>query len=245
MLAVDNLSFSFASHQILKDLSLNLAQGEIGTLIGSSGSGKTTLFRLLTGILPPQIGTISIAGHTLPSAKHYAAYMMQEDLLLPWRTIIDNMTLPGEIGPSPLPRGSLLRNARICLSEVGLGDWENAYPRHLSGGMRHRVSLARALLQKRPLLLLDEPFASLDVNLREQMHGLLREIRTQHGTTILMITHDFRDALSLSDRIFMLAQGQIAREWSITSPMRENPASIQQLCEEIRDAFITKETLFS
>lgn len=237
MLTVDNLAFSFDVHKVLKNLSLNLAQGEIGTLIGPSGSGKTTLFRLLTGILPVQGGKLSIDGRFPPEAKHYAAYMMQEDLLLPWRTVIDNMTLPGEIGPSPIPLAHLRQDARLYLHELGLGEWENAYPRHLSGGMRQRVSLARALLQKRPLLLLDEPFASLDINLREQMHGLLYKVREQYGTTILMITHDFRDALSLSDRIFLLSHGRIAQEWTIDPDIRQNSLKIQTLCEEIKTVF--------
>ncbi len=237
MLTIENLSFSFNSRQVLSNLSLELAQGKIGTLIGSSGAGKTTLFRLLTGILPLQSGTISIDGRNPPEAKRYAAYMMQEDLLLPWRTVMDNVTLPGEIGPSPFPIGHLRQKARLCLSEVGLSGWENAYPRNLSGGMRQRVSLARALLQKRPLLLLDEPFASLDIRLRGQMHALLRKVCAEHGTTILMITHDFRDALSLSERIFLLSKGQINQRWTIPMNFPQNSPVIQSLYEEIKLAF--------
>lgn len=233
MLAIKNLSFSFGSFEILHNLSLKLASGEIGTLIGSSGSGKTTLFKLLTGLLKPEQGMLSIAGKSSPEAYCQVAYMMQDDLLLPWRTILNNLLLVGELGKQHPNLTEMRQEAKFYLGEMGLRGWENAYPDQLSGGMRQRVSLARALLQKRPVLLLDEPFAALDVGLRAHMHDLLHDIRKRYGTTILMVTHDFRDAISLSDRIFLLSNGKIGQEWELKSSMRQDPHAFHQLNEEL------------
>lgn len=236
MLIIDDLSFSFGACQVLRRLSVRLEPGEISTLIGVSGSGKTTLFKLLTGILYPQQGSLSIAGKTVPDAYYHVAYMMQDDLLLPWRTVLNNLLLVGELGKRSRSMAQVKEEAHFYLNEVGLKGWEDAYPDQLSGGMRQRVSLARALLQKRPMLLLDEPFAALDVGLREHMYGLLRSVQRHYGTTILMVTHDFRDALSLSDRIFLLAQGQIEQEWKVDGGIGRNPSKFHHLHGQMLNA---------
>ncbi len=243
MLHIEDLSFSFATHAVLQQFNLTLAPGEIGTLIGSSGSGKTTLFRLLTGILTPQQGKLSIAGCVVPDAWQHVAYMTQDDLMLPWRTVLNNLLLVGELGKRASATAALRAEAQLYLREMGLADWQDAYPHELSGGMRQRVSLARVLLQKRPLLLLDEPFASLDVSLREQMHALLHDIRRRYGTTMLMVTHDFRDALSLSDRILLLNSCQISREWKITDATRQSPLLWQEIDKEMRHAIRKEEKI--
>lgn len=230
MLQINELFYSFGAHKVLQNLTFSLAPGEIGTLIGSSGSGKTTLFKILTGILSSQSGTFAIDGHSAPEAYNHVAYMMQDDLLLPWRTIISNLMLVGELGKNKRDIGQIREEAYFYLSEVGLKGWGEAFPDQLSGGMRQRVSLARALLQKRPLLLLDEPFAALDIGLREQMHTLLQEVRRKHGTTILLVTHDFRDALALSDRVLFLSNGRISQEWAVDNSKH----NFHDLYEEMR-----------
>lgn len=211
MLSVQKVSFSYEKHHILTDLSLSLEAAQIGTLIGSSGSGKSTLFKLLTGLCQPKDGAILINGD--PMHQDHVACMMQEDLLLPWRNVISNVTLCAELGKNKPDLKFLREKALELLVDLGLQDYIFHFPDQLSGGMRQRVSLARALIQNKPLLLLDEPFGALDVILREQMYDLLRSIRKKYATTILMVTHDFRDALSLSDKIFLLSGGQIRREW--------------------------------
>lgn len=232
MLKVNNISFSYSSSPILKQLSFMLEKGEIASLIGSSGSGKTTLFKLLAGILKPDEGSIEIDEGGLP------AYMTQQDLLLPWRTVIRNMTLLAELGTRPESSLEQHDEAAALLAEMGLAGYEHYFPDELSGGMRQRVSLARALMQKRPLLLLDEPFASLDVSLREQMYQLLRTIQEKRKTTILLVTHDFRDAATLSNQIFFLDNGEIKNQWKIGDEERADPRAKGMLIEELRSHFI-------
>jgi ABC-type nitrate/sulfonate/bicarbonate transport system ATPase subunit len=244
MLEVNDLSFSYPQKPILQNATFTLRKGEIGALIGPSGSGKTTLFKLLTGMITPQSGTIAVAGQLLPAGHGQVAYMTQDDLLLPWRTVLSNMTLIGELGKNLRPIGSLRQEARTLLREIGMEGREDFYPEQLSGGMRQRVSLARALLLKRPLLLLDEPFGSIDLGLREQLYALLRQIQLNHDTTMLMITHDFRDALSLSDRIYLLDDRHIKQEWQITPSIRKDAAAVYRVHEEMKNAMMRNEVTF-
>ena len=221
MLKIEELSFSYAKSPILEGLSLHIPKNSITTIIGGSGSGKTTLFKLIAGLLKPQKGEITLT--TPPS------YMMQEDLLLPWRTTLENITLPTELGNS---HKNNERVNKLC-NEVELTDHKNHYPHELSGGMRQRVALARTLIQERPLLLLDEPFGALDVALREQMYSLLLKIPNK---TILLITHDFRDALMLSDTIYLLSEGKLTKRWDIPNEARKDPKTVGLYQQKLREA---------
>jgi ABC-type nitrate/sulfonate/bicarbonate transport system ATPase subunit len=234
-LIIKDLSFLYDKKYIFNKISLRLEKGEIGTLIGASGSGKTTLFKLLTGLLPVSEGDISIFGMSGTTGSQNIAYMMQQDILLPWRTALDNVLLVSELGPNALNSPEDRKEALKLLNEVGLSGCENLYPEELSGGMRQRVSLARALLRKRPLLLLDEPFGALDVVAREQMYQLLRRLKEKFGMTILMITHDFRDALFLSDHVFLLTQSKIGREWHIDPNLRDDVVYMARVQHEIHE----------
>lgn len=234
LLKIENLSFSYTKNPILEDINLELDKGEIAALIGTSGSGKSTLFKLIVGILEPHFGTIYVSD--LPRTSHHVAYMMQEDLLLPWRTILSNLTLVGELGKTLPPKPQIEQEALALLNDVGLAGKESLYPDLLSGGMRQRVSLARALLQKRPLLLLDEPFGSLDIHLRDQMYSLLRKIHSTNTTTTLLVTHDFRDALSLADTIYHLSNGRILNKWKVTAEMRQDIYAFANLQNIMKNA---------
>lgn len=237
MLSVANLHFSYPDlPALLRGLTFHLQPGEIVSLIGTSGTGKSTLLKLLIGILRPCKGEVIVQGASRSTSGQSMSYMMQEDLLLPWRTVLSNVTLAGELGPTPRTSIKLVDEARHLLGEMGLDGWETALPEELSGGMRQRVSLARALLLRKPILLLDEPFGALDVILREQMYALLRDIQVRRGTTILMVTHDFRDAFSLSDRILHLQQGGIVEEWVIDDKMRHQPEAFGKIHEQLRQA---------
>ena len=222
MLQIEDLHFSYGPKKILRGLSLEIQTGEIVALIGGSGSGKTTLFRLITGLLIPQLGKIS--------GTPFVTYMQQDDLLLPWRNTIDNLLLVNEIGKE---KGNLKEDPHYFLEKVGLVGCEKLYPHELSGGMRSRLSLARALLQGRPLLLLDEPFGSLDVVLREGLYNLVSECCRKEGKGVLLVTHDFRDAIALADRILVLSGGKIALELRV----KEHPP--EELKQMIRTSLIS------
>lgn len=234
MLCIDQVHFSYGSRWILRGISFAINPGEIIALIGISGSGKTTLFRLITGLISPCQGKIVIDNKPISEKMEAITYMRQEDLLLPWRTVIDNLLLFSELGKTKINNISLKTEAYTLLARMGLENTHQLFPKELSGGMRQRVSLARALLQKRPLLLLDEPFASLDVIFREQLYALLREIRDLDSKTMMMVTHDFRDALALADRILVLSEGKIADNFIVTPEIRSNAAASEQLIQKIR-----------
>lgn len=230
MLHCEDIKFDYQNRPLLNGVSFSLKQGEIATLVGSSGAGKTSLFQIVTALLKPLSGSITINGKSLPSGALFVSYMMQQDLLLPWRTVLDNLLLIGELGKKPL-HSAIKDEALELLKLMGLESAQTLFPHQLSQGMRQRVSLARALLQKRPLLLLDEPFSALDVKLREQMYQLLKAINEKLKTTILLITHDFHDALTLSDRILSLKGGKIVKDWYVKD---KSPAASSLLKEEIR-----------
>lgn len=207
VLTLENICFDYENEPLLHNVNISIAKGEIVTLIGLSGCGKSTLLRLINGLETPKSGTVHI--HPDRSA---IAYMTQDDLLLPWRTALRNVMLPLE-----LKGAKDFKEAHRLLDELGLKGSEHKFPHELSGGMRQRVALARSLIDKRAILLLDEPFSSLDVILREQFYCLLRELRDQEGITLFLVTHDFYDAVTLSDRIFLLKNRSIDQSWHVNS----------------------------
>lgn len=229
-LQLSKLSFGYGERLLFNQLDFSMEKGETVSIIGPSGMGKTTLFRLVSGLASPTSGEILHQGKKTVNAS-FVTYMTQEDLLLPWRTVEDNISLLCELkGEAP---GALLD---IILSEVGLASFRKFYPKQLSGGMRQRVSLGRALLQKRPLLLLDEPFSSLDFETKEQLFELIKTVRESHALSLLLITHDFRDALALSDRIVLLSEGRFSREWKVTANEKMTPSRIGEFQQDLYDA---------
>ncbi len=226
MLEIENLSFSYGSKKIIENLSLKIKKGTTSTIIGSSGSGKSTLLKMIAGLLESKNGKACSQGEI--------AYMMQEDMLLPWRNIMDNLSLIAELNNDSDIHWRT--HAKSLLQIVGLEGHEHKYPHQLSGGMRKRASLAQALLKRHPLLLLDEPFSSLDILLREKLFELLKTIQNKYNTTILMVTHDYRDAISLSDRILLLKDRSIHSQWTITEATRKDPSETSELIDQIRQA---------
>ena len=202
MLECANVLFSYGSKVILKNINLYVDFGEIISILGSSGCGKTTLFRLITGLEKIQRGHIYVDSITIEESFSNITYMMQEDLLLPWRNVMSNMMLFAELSKN---KKIGKNDARNFLREVNLQHCEELYPYQLSGGMRQRISLARSLLQNRPLMLLDEPFGALDITIREQMYELILNLKKKFVKTIVLVTHDFHDALFLSDRIYLMS----------------------------------------
>ncbi|WEK04610.1 MAG: ABC transporter ATP-binding protein [Candidatus Devosia phytovorans] len=214
-LDLKNLRKSFGPTDVLADISLSVQPGEFVSILGPSGAGKSTILQLLTGATRPGSGQVLFDGRPLSPTQDRFAFMPQGDALMPWRRIIDNTTLGLEIQGLSRP----LARARVAplFAEFGLTGFEQHYPAQLSGGMRQRAALLRTVVQQRPMLLLDEPFGALDALTRAQMQRWLANMWTRHRWTVLLITHDVREAVLLSDRIYVLSArpARVVREFSV------------------------------
>ncbi|RGE18850.1 ABC transporter ATP-binding protein [Leucobacter sp. wl10] len=211
-LEVRGLGVSLGARRVLDRVSFGISPGEIVALVGASGSGKSTLLSILTGALHPDVGEIRFGGAPVPVRDRPFAYMPQRDVLLPWRRIVDNAGVGLEV--AGVPRGEARERVARLLEPFGLVGTERMYPRQLSGGMRQRVSFLRAVVQDRPVLLLDEPFGALDAITRDELQRWLLGIWRLNEWSILLITHDIREALRLADRVLVLpsAPGPLAGE---------------------------------
>jgi ABC-type nitrate/sulfonate/bicarbonate transport system ATPase subunit len=185
----------------LDDISLQLAKGEFVVIIGPSGCGKSTLFNIVAGLMEPDRGTVWIDERNWTGQTGRISYMQQKDLLLPSRNILDNVSIPLRL--KGVPKAEARRKAESYLADFGLAGFGHYYPRQLSGGMRQRAALLRTYLQTSDILLLDEPFASLDAISRHGMQLWLKELQDRYGSSILFITHDIEEALLLADRIYL------------------------------------------
>ena len=199
---------------VVNDLSLTLAAGEIACLLGPSGCGKTTTLRAIAGLEPVTSGSISILGKTvsgphqqLPPNQRGLGMVFQEHALFPHLTVADNVAF----GLRHQSRSQRQERVQACLQRVRLGGLDQRYPHELSGGQQQRVALARALAPQPALLLLDEPFASLDLDLRRSLAQELGDILRQEKVTTLLVTHDQEEAFALADRVGVMQQGQIGR----------------------------------
>lgn len=200
-LEVEKLSFSYENKQILNQISFGVTEGEFVSLLGPSGCGKSTILKLLTGILTPGGGRIFVDGQEVNGLSEHFAYMPQNDLLFPWKTILDNVCLYGTIHGTAR---EMREKARQNFPVFGLEGYENSYPSALSGGMRQRAAFLRTALCSADILLLDEPFGALDVITRGEMQDWLLKMRKQLNKTVLLVTHDMDEAIYLSDRILIL-----------------------------------------
>lgn len=223
MIAVQDASKSFSVNghmlvQALDRVSLHVNQGEFVTLIGPSGCGKSTLLNIICGLMEPDTGFVSLDGD--PSARRLGevGYMLQRDLLLPWRSLLDNLLLGPEV------RGQDLAAARQQVQELlplfGLEGFENAYPATLSTGMRQRAALLRTILCQQKYILLDEPLGALDALTRRTMRSWLLSIWEHLELTILFVTHDVDEAIFLADRVYVMSPrpGHIVNEFAIDLP---------------------------
>lgn len=208
MLAVHQLTYQYpkSSTSVLDHVSFTVQQGEFVSLIGASGSGKSTIFRLIAGLAEPNAGSIQIGGVQEKNRLGKVALMPQKDLLLPWRTVLDNILLPAEIAARP--RDEVVQQAQEWIVRAGLSGYADAYPSQLSGGMRQRVSFLRTIMTGADVLLLDEPFGALDTLTRQDMQAWLLSIWEQLGKTVLFITHDIEEAVLVSDRVLVLRPGE-------------------------------------
>ena len=203
-------SFSGKSGEVpvLEDLSFDINERDFVSIIGPSGCGKTTIFNVIAGLIEPDSGTMTFRGKEIESLRGRVGYMMQKDLLFPWRTVMGNVLLGLET------RGVEQREAedkaREYLDRFGLSGFENAYPKTLSGGMRQRVALIRTLIMDPDILLLDEPFSALDYQTRLYLEGVLKDAVQTYNKTVILVTHDVDEAVALSKRVIVLS-GRPAR----------------------------------
>ena len=208
----------FGDLDVLADISLSVQPGEFVSILGPSGAGKSTIFKLLTGGLRPDGGEILFDGTALAEEAQPFAFMPQRDALMPWRRIIDNTTLGLEV--QGMARQQARQRVAPLFAEFGLDGFEQHYPAQLSGGMRQRAALLRTVVQDRAMLLLDEPFGALDALTRSGMQRWLETMWEHHNWTALLITHDVREAVFLSDRIYVLTErpARVLREIIVPLP---------------------------
>ncbi|WP_169525408.1 ABC transporter ATP-binding protein [Pseudalkalibacillus hwajinpoensis] len=227
LLQCNTLKKNYSQTTILNDVTFSLEKGEHFTVVGPSGCGKTTLLRCLAGLEVIDGGDIILNGKSLVTAKpedRSVVLMFQDALLFPHLTVIENVTYG--LKRRKTSKKDRIRQAEEMLEKVKLTRWNNAYPHELSGGQKQRVSLARALVLKPDLLLLDEPFSSLDATLRESLRGEVRELLRQENISSLFITHDRDEAIEMADRLAVMDNGefiQIGLPYEVVT----NPSSIE------------------
>ena len=202
----------------VSDISIEIGAGQFVSIIGRSGCGKTTLFNIVAGLLEPSAGRILLDGDDITGRAGLVAYMLQKDLLLPWRTIIENVVLGLELGG--MRKKESWPKALPLLRRYGLAGFERSFPAALSGGMRQRAALLRTLLCERDVILLDEPFGALDAQTRIDMQEWLLGLWKDFGRTILLVTHDVDEAIFLSDRVYVLSPrpGRVRRVLEVDLP---------------------------
>ncbi len=217
-LRLEAVHHAYRDLAVLDGVSLQLAAGELVTILGPSGCGKSTIFAILTGATAPTSGQVLVDNAPLGRATERFAVMPQSDALLPWRRVIDNVTLGLEV--QGVARREARERVQPLLATFGLDEFARAYPFQLSGGMRQRAALLRTVVQDRAVLLLDEPFGALDALTRTDMQEWLESVWDTFRWSVLLITHDIREAVFLSDRVYVLSPrpARVVAEVSVPLP---------------------------
>lgn len=226
---INEVNHSFQTGMLaVNQANLHIAAGEFVSIVGPSGCGKTTLLNLIAGLIELQDGSITIAGSSPKAGRHDVAYMLARDCLFPWRTALENVTLGGDF--RGVPKAQRTERARELLVKVGLSGFENHYPKGLSHGMRQRVALARTFSLDSKVLLMDEPFGALDAQTKLQLEDVLLDLWTAEKRTVLFITHDLNEAVTLSDRVIVMSgrPGRIIADIPITLPRPRSVRALQK-----------------
>lgn len=215
--------------QAIAAMDLEVRAGEFLSLVGPSGCGKSTALRIIAGLIAPTTGTVE-----WPHGRPEIGFVFQEPTLMPWRTALDNARLPLEL--KGVARGDAETQSRNALVRVGLDDFEKAYPRQLSGGMKMRVSIARAIAGEPKLLLMDEPFAALDELTRQALNDDLLKLAREDGITVIFVTHSVYESAYLSDRVVVMTPrpGRVTADIAITQPTERSAA--YRLTSQFTDA---------
>ena len=224
VIRLENISQVYVNEReaslVIEDLSLEINQGEFVSLVGPSGCGKTTLLSIIAGLLSPTRGEVEVERKLVQGPSARVGYMLQQDYLFPWRTILDNaligLELTGNLDAKSRER------TRELLDSMGLGGTEQQYPSELSGGMRQRVARVRTLATDPAILLLDEPFSALDYQTKLQLEDLVSDTLKEFGKTSVLVTHDLSEAIAVSDRVIVLDRnpGRIRREFEVPEHIR-------------------------
>jgi len=201
----DGVSRSFGAYTAVRDINFEVRPGSFVSVVGPSGCGKSTLLNLAAGLIQPTTGTIRIFDQPLVGLNQRAGYMFQQDALMPWKTVLGNVSLGLRF--RGVDGRAAEEQARDWVVRVGLEQFAGAYPAQLSGGMRKRVAMAQSWIVDPAILLMDEPFSALDVHTRHRMEGELLSLWTASPKTILFVTHDLEEALALSDEVIVLSAG--------------------------------------
>ncbi|MBP3621655.1 MAG: ABC transporter ATP-binding protein [Lachnospiraceae bacterium] len=218
ILTVENVSKSFDDEEILKDISIELNKGELVSILGVSGSGKTTLFNLISGLEKPDSGSVILEDEDVTGISGKVSYMLQKDMLLPYKTVLDNVALPLIIKGEK--KKIAREKAREYFTDFGLEGTESKYPSQISGGMKQRAAFLRTYLFSEKVALLDEPFSALDMLTKQTLHEWYLEVMDKIHLSTLFVTHDIDEAIMLSDRIYLITgkPGQITKEIVIEKP---------------------------
>jgi NitT/TauT family transport system ATP-binding protein len=253
LIVIRGLSKSFATLQgeridALVDIDVGIAAGSFATIVGPSGCGKSTLLRLLAGLISATAGRVEITGEVVSGPRKDIGMVFQSSILLPWRTVLDNVMLPAEI--LGIPRERARERAHELLRMVHLEGFDNKYPQELSGGMQQRASIARALLHDPAILLMDEPFGALDAMTREQMNLELQRIWQASGKTVILVTHSIPEAVFLGDQVLVMTPrpGRLAATIPVALPRPREldgmaTPTFGELTREIRALLQQKGTL--
>lgn len=203
LLDLSAVAKTFGDQVVLAPTELDVTEGSFVSIVGPSGCGKSTLFNIIAGLLEPDGGSVNLQGRSVVGATGHVGYMLQKDLLVPWRTVEDNITMVARLTRQVTSADR--DEARQIAERYGLGDYLDHYPTALSGGMRQRVAFMRTLVTPHQLLLLDEPFGALDAQTRLDMQRWLLDVWRESGRTVLFITHDVDESIFLSDRILVMS----------------------------------------
>ncbi|AYA99706.1 ABC transporter ATP-binding protein [Lachnoanaerobaculum umeaense] len=220
ILEVSNVSFGYDERNIISNINLTLRENELISLLGVSGSGKSTLFNIISGLLKPNNGQVIYRGKDITGKTGLISYSFQKDLLLPYMTIEENVSLPLLIKKEK--KTDAIKKANEMLREFKLDAYASKYPKELSGGMRQRIALIRTYLFSKDVSLLDEPFSALDAITKDEMHEWYMNMRNKYNISTIFITHDVDEAVLLSDRIYILGDGTIKSELKIEGKSRDN-----------------------
>jgi NitT/TauT family transport system ATP-binding protein len=235
MLSIRSVGHSYSGHVALRDVNLEVARGELVSIVGPSGCGKSTLLRCVAGLMRPGQGRVVVGGAEVSSVPDDLAVVFQDysRSLLPWLTVRDNVALP--LRRRGMPKESRRAAAGRALDAVGLSASARRYPWQLSGGMQQRVSIARALAFGPSLLLMDEPFGSVDAQTREELEDLLLRVRGE-GMTILFVTHDIDESVYVGDRVAVLsrAPGTVIADLAVDLPVERDQITTRELREFVR-----------